>query len=184
MNRKEELQKVEHAICSCTKCMLWESRTHAVPGGGKVSAPVMIIGEAPGQHEDESGKPFVGRSGKLLDEMFEVAGLNRAKHLYITSVVKCRPPKNRNPYQKEINTCLPYVFKQLELIKPKLIICLGSVAAKTLLGKDFKISKKRGQWISFEGYGMLPTFHPSAVLRNPNLKQVVIEDFKRVAQRL
>ncbi|MFW6223085.1 MAG: uracil-DNA glycosylase, partial [Bacteroidota bacterium] len=173
-----------HEVRSCTKCPLWKSRRHAVPGAGKNTAPVMIIGEAPGQYEDESGEPFVGRSGKLLDEMLEAAGLNRHKHLYITSVVKCRPPKNRNPYQKEIKTCIPYVFEQLDLIQPKLIICLGSVAAKTLIGKNFKISKERGKWIAFKEYSMLPTYHPSAVLRNINLKQTVIADFKEVATKL
>lgn len=176
----KELKELEKLALQCTKCKLHEFRTQVVFGVGNPSAEIMFVGEAPGYNEDVQGEPFVGAAGKLLDKvLFEETGLTR-NEVYITNVVKCRPPNNRNPEEDEIIACNPYLLKQIEIIKPKVICALGNFAAKTLLGKNEGISKLRGRVFSAFNCKIVPTFHPAAILRNPNLIDVFRSDLKQV----
>ncbi|MCX7832205.1 MAG: uracil-DNA glycosylase [Actinobacteria bacterium] len=176
----EALQKLKDSALNCQKCKLHEYRTQVVFGVGNPDADLMFIGEAPGYNEDVKGEPFVGAAGKLLDKViFEETGLTR-NQIYITNVVKCRPPNNRNPEEDEIVACNPYLLKQIELIKPKVICALGNFAARTLLGKNEGISKLRGRIFISHGIKVVPTFHPAAILRNPNLIDTFREDIKLV----
>jgi DNA polymerase len=161
-------------IVSCTLCDLSQSRTRAVPGEGPVGAGIFLVGEAPGRDEDATGRPFVGRAGKLLDRALCEAGRERSQ-AFITSVVKCRPPKNRRPNKREMITCLPYLRQQIELVSPRIICLMGNVASSALLGKQ-GITALRGQ--VFEGR-YLVTYHPAAVLRNPNRWEEFVSDLKR-----
>lgn len=152
----------------CTKCKLKEGRTQVVPGEGVVPAPVMFIGEGPGQQEDEQGKPFVGRSGQLLTKMMNSIGLDRTKNCYIANIVKCRPPGNRNPEPDEVEQCLPWLKQQIRIVQPKIIVLVGAVALKSLLGSKQAITKMRGQWLEYEGVDATVIFHPSYLLRYPS----------------
>lgn len=175
----DELLKLEKEAKKCKKCKLYEYRTQVVFGVGNPEADLMFVGEAPGYNEDVQGEPFVGAAGKLLDKVIlEETGLTR-KEIYITNVVKCRPPNNRNPEEDEIIACNPYLLKQIEIIKPKVICALGKFAAKTLTGKNDGITKLRGQIFNFQNIKILPTFHPAAILRNPNLIEVFRQDIKQ-----
>ena len=140
----------------------------------------MCIGEGPGYYEDQQGKPFVGKSGILLDKILDACGFNRKEHVFIGNIVKCRPPNNRDPLPEERETCIPFLYKQIELIKPEIIILLGATALKGLIDPNAKITKVRGEWMSWNNRLVMPTFHPSALLRNPQLKRPVWEDFKKV----
>lgn len=150
----------------CHRCKLGDTRTHAVVDRGHVRAPVLIVGEAPGEVEDKRGKPFVGKSGQLLEKMLALAGLSK-KDIYLTNVTKCRPPHNRTPTSSEIKACLPYLKEQVRLINPKIIVLLGATAFKALTGDKRSISKVRGTWIEWEGRLCMPIFHPAYLLRNP-----------------
>ncbi len=165
------IQDLETMIRTCKRCPLSKSRTYAVPGEGPENAKILLLGEAPGKDEDLSGKPFVGRSGKILDQCFAEAGIDRSC-VFITNVVKCRPPQNRNPNAKETEACKPYLRAQLEMIDPKVVCLLGNVATKAVLGK-VGVTSLHGQ--VFEGR-FLVTFHPSAILRNRNLKPAFVSD--------
>ena len=160
------------ACKSCKKCPLHTHRTNVVVGHGPVPCHIMIIGEGPGQQEDEQAKPFVGRSGQLLSKILESVGIDREKETYITNTVKCRPPKNRTPLPTEIETCKPYLIRQIQLIQPRIIILLGSPSLKTVLEEQLAITKVRGQWYSTPVHYMkaplyiMPMFHPSYLLRN------------------
>jgi len=179
----ETYDELIHIIKNCGGCPLHEKRTQAVPGEGALDAKVMFVGEAPGRDEDLSGRPFVGAAGQLLDKILSAVGIIR-ESVYITNIVKCRPPGNRNPSEKEAKICLPYLRHQVAMIKPKIIVCLGSVAARNIIDKDAKISKIRGQIIQRKGYTIIPTYHPSALLHNPSLKRVTWEDFKKIKEKL
>ena len=182
---EEEWKRLELEILNCSKCRLSNSRTRAVPGEGDKKALVMFIGEAPGEKEDEQGRPFVGPAGKLLTELIESTGYKRSD-AYITNVVKCRPPGNRDPEEDEIETCLPYLLKQIDLIKPKIIVTLGRHAGSTI----FKLAGLK--WTSMTGnHGrvytgriqgrevkIIPTYHPASALYKPPLRRVLEEDFK------
>ena len=168
-----ELYDLAENIRKCTACPLWKTRTLAVPGDGK--GKIMIIGEAPGAEEDRQGIPFMGRAGKLLNELLETAGIDR-KNVFITNTVKCRPPKNRNPNTLELKTCRKWLDQQIETIKPKLIIILGRVALKALTGKE-KIKDLHGKISKFDGQKYFVTYHPSAGLRFKWIKEVLFEDF-------
>jgi uracil-DNA glycosylase len=175
--RAEKLEEMSEAIRVCTKCPLWQSRTIAVPGDGKYSSPVMIVGEAPGKEEDESGKPFVGSAGRYLDHVLEGTGLDR-RDFFITNTVKCRPPKNRVPKALEIKTCTShYLFNQIELIGPKLIMLLGAVAAKTVLGLK-SIGEARGRVIEKDGRKYIVGYHPASRFYREDLGAKVKEDFE------
>jgi DNA polymerase len=177
------LEELAAQIRVCTKCPLWESRTLAVPGDGKFSSKVMIIGEAPGREEDESGHPFVGSAGRYLDHVLEGTGLDRTD-FFITNTVKCRPPKNRTPKRLEVETCTSnYLFEQIELVNPKLIMLLGAVAAKKVLGVK-SINEARGRVINHEGRKYLVGYHPAVRFYREDLGQKVKEDFARLKREV
>lgn len=173
------LKELEEEIRVCKLCRLAESRKHAVPGEGNEEAEIMFIGEAPGRNEDEQGRPFVGSAGKLLEQALTNAGIERDE-VYITNIVKCRPPNNRVPLQDEINSCIPYLEKQIKLINPLVICILGRTAYQTLL-KGSSITSNRGKLITYQGRNYFLTIHPAAAIYNPSLKQVLIDDIKRLS---
>ena len=167
----------------CRGCALADTRTHVVFGDGCETAEIMLIGEGPGQHEDEQGIPFVGRAGQLLDDMLEIIHLDRAK-VYIANVVKCRPPQNRDPLNVEQDACIGYLRRQAALIKPKIIVCLGRVSAMEIIRPDFKISQEHGQFFEKDGCLMMALYHPAALLRDPRKKPETFEDLKRLQAKI
>ena len=179
----EEFQKLKEEVLQCTNCALSQNRTHVVFGEGPSDADIFCIGEGPGRDEDLTGRPFVGRSGQLLDKILAACGFNRKEHVFIGNIVKCRPPNNRAPLPEERSMCLPYLLQQIELVNPKIIILLGATALNGLLDPKLKITQVRGNWIEWQGRWVMPVFHPSALLRNPNLKRPTWEDFKKVVTR-
>jgi len=172
----EELNK---QICTCTKCPLGSTRTKFVFGVGNPHATLMLIGEAPGADEDAQGEPFVGRAGQLLNKILEAINFKR-EDVYICNILKCRPPNNRTPQPTEVEQCIPYLKKQIELIKPKVILCLGLVAAQNLLHTTESLGKLRGKTLTYEGTPLMITYHPAALLRNPNWKRPAWEDVQAV----
>ena len=176
----DDFEILRQEILQCTKCKLSENRNKVVFGEGNPNAEIMCIGEGPGYYEDQQGRPFVGKSGQLLDKILAVCGFTRKEHVFIANIVKCRPPNNRTPLPEERETCIPYLYKQLELIKPKIIILLGATALQGLVDPNARITKVRGTWIEWQNMLVMPTFHPSALLRNPKLKRDAWEDFKKV----
>jgi len=175
-----DLEELKQKVLSCTGCPLHQTRNHAVFGNGNPNAELMIIAEAPGFYEDKSGIVFQGKSGDLLDKILAAGGFNRNRHVYISNIVKCRPPNNREPNDAEKKACLPYLYRQIELIDPKIIILLGATALKSLIDPNAKITQTRGRWSNWKGRLVMPTYHPSALLRNPKLKRSVWEDIKNV----
>jgi DNA polymerase len=170
-------------LSSCRRCALCEGRHNVVVGRGSLTADVLLVGEAPGENEDLQGLPFVGRAGKLLD--FALEGLMYPPgSYYIANIVKCRPPKNRAPFDDEAEVCLPYLRRQVRLIAPKIIVCLGAVATRHIVGKDSKITRDRGVWVERKGCSIMPTFHPAALLRDDNKKESVWQDLKKARTRL
>ena len=167
----------------CKKCELHTTRTNVVFGTGNENADLMFVGEAPGRDEDENGKPFVGRAGQLLTKVIEAMELTRDK-VYIANVIKCRPPNNRNPKRTEIESCEPYLIRQIELIKPKVICALGTFATQMLLRTEVKISVLRGNFHEYRGTKVMPTYHPAYLLRNPEGKREVWEDMKKIMAEL
>lgn len=176
--KSTSLTELENLICDCTKCNLSKNRNKFVFGSGNANADVMVVGEGPGAEEDKQGLPFVGRAGKLLTDILIAIKFTR-EEVYIANIVKCRPPGNRTPLPDEMDTCLPYLKKQIELIKPKLILCLGLTAAKGLLKKKDSLTKMRGSVYEFEGAKVMVTYHPAALLRNPNWKKATWEDVQQ-----
>ena len=164
---------------NCTRCELHKARTNIVFGVGNPKAQLVFVGEGPGRDEDEQGEPFVGRAGKLLTQMIEAMGLRR-QDVYICNVVKCRPPENRLPEKDEIATCSPYLFRQIDVIKPKVVCCLGTCAAQTLLNTNQGISRYRGEFFDYRGAKLIATYHPAYLLRNPNAKGDVWKDLQKV----
>jgi uracil-DNA glycosylase len=175
----DTLEKIRETIGDCTRCRLHEHRTKIVFGVGNSKAELVFVGEGPGRDEDIQGEPFVGRAGKLLTQMIEAMGLRRAD-VYICNVVKCRPPENRTPEKDEMATCSPFLYRQLDVIRPKAIVCLGAVAVQALLGAGVGITKARGQWFDFRGTKLMPTYHPAYLLRNPAAKGDVWKDLQQV----
>lgn len=171
------------ALSECTRCGLHKGRTHVVPGEGDVHARLMFIGEGPGRDEDLQGRPFVGASGQLLTRMIQAMELTR-EAVYIANIVKCRPPGNRNPLPEEIAACLPYLRMQFALVRPQIIVLLGSVALQALLGAEYRITRCRGQWIQKKGVWIMPTYHPAALLHDVGKKRDVWADLQQVMQRL
>ncbi len=172
----------EEQISNCVRCRLHKNRTNAVPGEGTYDAEIVFIGEGPGKKEDELGRPFVGRSGELLDELLSKAGLKREK-VFITNVVKCRPPDNRDPRKDEKEACSYHLKKQLGTINPKIICTLGNHATSHFLGSA-GISEKHGKIFEINGLTIVPLYHPAAALYNPNLKEVMEEDFKSIKEKI
>jgi DNA polymerase len=171
------------ACKSCQSCELGKNRTNIVVGRGNINAPIMFIGEGPGEQEDLQGQPFVGPAGKLLDVLLD-ALMFKPDDYYIANIVKCRPPNNRVPNDVEAEKCLPYLRNQVALIRPRIIVCLGSTAAKYVISKDIKITHIRGQWFEQKGYWIMPTFHPAALLRDASKKALLFRDIKEVKIKL
>ncbi len=177
------LEEIREEIGDCTRCQLHEGRTNLVFGDGNPKARLMFVGEGPGRDEDIQGKPFVGRSGKLLTKIIEAMGLKR-EDVYIGNVVKCRPPNNRTPEQNEMDTCEQFLFKQIRFIKPEVIVCLGATAAKSILKTKASLGSLRGKFHMYSGSKLMVTYHPAALLRNPNFKKSAWEDMQVVMKEL
>ncbi len=181
MNKEFELLRKEIVVCQ--KCPLAKGRTNVVFGEGPFSSKIVCVGEGPGRDEDIKGRPFVGRSGQLLDKILAEFGFSRTENVFIGNIVKCRPPDNRAPKPLERAACTPFLLKQIELIQPKIIILLGATALNGLVDPKLKITKVRGEWIEWNGCLAMPTFHPAALLRNPNLKKDSWDDFKKIVEK-
>jgi len=170
-------------ILNCHRCKLSQTRNHAIFGEGNSNAEIFIIGEAPGKVEDIQGRPFVGPSGQLLDKIFAACGFTREAHVFISNIVRCRPPNNRVPTPDEVKTCIPWLYQQIELVNPKIIILLGATALKNMAGQHHRITMEHGQWINVRDRLAMPVYHPSALLRDPGLKRPTWEDFKKVVHK-
>ncbi len=170
-------------VYACEKCRLCATRTNVVPGEGNPSAELMFIGEGPGRDEDLQGRPFVGRSGELLTRMIRAIGLER-EQVYICNVVKCRPPQNRDPLNVEQDACLSYLRRQAALLRPKIIVCLGRIAAKAIIKEDFKITVEHGQWFQRGGVQMTAIYHPAALLREEGRRPETFEDLKSIQEKI
>ena len=177
-------EQLEQACRSCQRCALADGRHNVVFGVGPRDAEVMCIGEGPGENEDLQGEPFVGRGGKLLDDMLELIDLDRSRNVYIANIVKCRPPQNRDPLNTEQDACIGYLRNQVALIRPKIIVCLGRVAAMRLIREDFKISREHGQWTEKSGVWMTALYHPAAILRDPSKRPVTFDDLKSLQSKI
>ena len=183
-NRKRDLDQFCNSISLCKECELGNTRNNFVFGTGDPNADLLLIGEAPGEKEDNEGEPFVGRAGKLLDKILRAINKNRKKGVYITNVLKCRPPNNRDPLPSEVSKCEPYLLKQITMIQPKLIVALGRISGKTLLKKDIPLKNMREMIHNYHGIPLKVTYHPAALLRNPNFKKYAWEDFQWVRDYL
>lgn len=174
---------LKKSIAECKKCRLCTNRTNIVLGEGNINAKIMFIGEGPGADEDKQGLPFVGKAGQLMNKAFQALGINR-EEIYIANIVKCRPPSNRVPEEDEAQACLNYLRNQVVLIKPEIIVLLGSTALKTILGKEYGITAVRGKWMEKNGIKYMPTWHPAALLRDENKKIEFWQDLKEVKKYL
>lgn len=178
------LNAISSEIMACRACGLGTSRKNPVPGAGVINPAVMFIGEGPGAEEDKTGIPFVGKAGQYLDKWLSAIGLNRSEHCFIGNIIKCRPPGNRDPHPEEIAACRPFLIRQLKLINPVIIITLGRFASQVICDSEDGIGRLRGKTYSYEGIPVVPTYHPSAVLRNPDLRSAVWDDLKRAKDLL
>lgn len=176
-------EELEKSIIDCKKCKLCTGRTNIVFGTGNKEADLMFIGEGPGADEDREGEPFVGKAGKLMNMAFNGIGINR-EEVYIANIVKCRPPSNRNPEEDEARSCIDYLRNQVMLVKPKVIVLLGSVALKNILGNEYGITASRGNWVERKGILYMPTWHPAALLRDENKKIEFWKDLKQVKEKM
>lgn len=179
-----DFESLKKDCSACKKCPLGETRTNLVFGVGNERAEVMFIGEGPGYNEDMQGEPFVGRGGQLLDKFLEYIDLDRHKNIYIANMVKCRPPENRDPTEKEQDLCIEWLREQTRLIRPKIMVCLGRISAQRLISKDFRVTVQHGQFIEKGGILFMGTFHPAALLRNPNNKPAALEDFIALREKI
>lgn len=180
----ENWEQLKKDCMGCDKCELGKTRTKLVFGVGNENAKVLFIGEGPGANEDLQGEPFVGRGGQLLDKFLAAVDLDRKKNIYIANMVKCRPPQNRDPLPAEQDMCIGWLREQTRLLKPKIIVCLGRISATRLISPDFKVTKQHGQFIEKNGTLMMGTFHPAALLRNPNQKPAALEDFVALREKI
>ena len=183
-DREQRLAAIAERVRRCTRCPLAEGRMNAVPGEGVLDPVVMVIGEGPGADEDRRGIPFVGRAGQYLDKWLDAIGVSREKSAFIGNIVKCRPPGNRDPKPVESDACMPYLREQIELIRPKTILSVGRIATGLLLGSSAGIGSLRGRTYYYDGIPLIPTYHPSGVLRNPDLRRPVWDDLKRLVELL
>lgn len=175
----EGWEKLQTECLSCRNCALAQTRTNVVFGMGNRRSPVLFIGEAPGATEDETGLPFTGRAGKLLDSMLASVGMDRSE-IYIANTIKCRPPKNRDPFPEEQSACLPWLQAELELLKPKMIVCLGRISAMRFIKPDFRITQEHGVWFERDGRMIMAIYHPAALLRDPSKRGDAFEDLRKV----
>ena len=179
----EELKRLEAACAGCRKCPLGETRTKLVFGVGRAPSELMLIGEGPGEQEDLQGEPFVGPAGKLLDDMLEMISLDRSR-IYIANMVKCRPPHNRDPQEEEMAACRAWLDGQIALVKPKIIVCLGRIAAGALIRDDFRITREHGQWFERDGVKYMAIYHPSALLRDLSKRPETFADLRELRRVL
>lgn len=175
---------LKQTCSSCTRCGLCETRNHVVFGIGREDADILFVGEGPGEQEDLQGEPFVGPAGKLLDDMLSIIDLDRNSNCYIANIVKCRPPRNRDPLETEQDACIGYLRNQVALIKPKIIVCLGRIAAKRLIDQDYRITRQHGQWVERNGIWMTAVYHPSALLRDVNKRPETFDDLISIREKL
>ena len=175
--------ELEQTCQSCRECELCTTRNRMVFGVGNRQADVMLIGEGPGEHEDLQGEPFVGPAGKLLDDMLSIIDLNR-QNVYIANIVKCRPPHNRDPKEEEQDACIGYLRTQVELVQPKIIICLGRIAAKRIISPEYRITREHGQWVSHDGVWMTAIYHPSALLRDASKRPETFDDLISIRKKI
>ena len=176
-------QKLLADCSACTACELHKTRTNCVFGTGNTAADILFVGEAPGEREDATGIPFVGRAGQLLDRYLYAVDIAR-KDVYIANILKCRPPKNRDPLPDEETACMDYLREQVKIIRPRIIVCLGRISAMKLIKPDFKITQEHGKWFEKGNYLMTAVYHPAALLRDPRKKEDMMEDMKRIAEKL
>ncbi|HSH35438.1 uracil-DNA glycosylase [Schnuerera sp.] len=176
------LDKLQSIVTKCHRCPLSKTRTNVVFGEGNPKAKLVFVGEGPGFNEDKIGRPFVGKAGQLFDKMIEAIGLKR-EYIYITNIVKCRPPNNRNPLEEESKICIEFLRWQVKIIEPDIIVCLGAVAARNIIDKNFKITKERGIWFNRGNFSIIATYHPAALLRDESKKREAWEDFKRIKKK-
>jgi len=184
--KREELERLQEIVFQCKNCRLWEGKRNYVFGEGNPDAEIIFVGEAPGSEEDLQGRPFVGEAGQLLNRIISAMGFKR-EDVYIGNIIKCRPPQNRTPLRDEIEACKDYIFQQIEIIKPKIIVSLGSTPLNTLYGRNVPIGKFRGKWFEWKGIPVMPTFHPAYLVRNPQnkeLKKLVWDDIKECLRKL
>ena len=177
-------EELKSECLTCTKCGLCETRTNVVFGDGVADAEVLFIGEGPGQNEDEQGLPFVGRSGQLLDHYLEAVDLSRDRNVYIANIVKCRPPQNRDPLPEESTACMPWLRQQFQLIRPKIVVCLGRIAAQQMMEPTFSVSRDHGKFFEKQGTLFMATYHPAALLRYPVNKPAVFGDFVALREKI
>ena len=177
------MEKLITEVEKCQKCNLYKSRNKVVFGEGPVPASILLIGEGPGADEDLSGRPFVGKAGKLLDKILAACNFTRDEHVYIANIVKCRPPHNRVPEPDEMRLCLPYLEEQIKILQPRIIVTMGATALKGLTGENLRITQERGKWRFWRDFYLMPVFHPAALLRNPGLKRETWEDFKNIIRK-
>ena len=182
-NNNESWAELEKLCENCTKCQLYKTKTNTVFGKGSKSAVILFVGEAPGEQEDLQGIPFCGASGQLLDKYFAAIDM-KPEEYYVGNILKCRPPHNRDPLPEEQEACIGYLREQLKLINPKIIVCLGRISAQRLISKDFKVTQQHGQFIEKGGILFMGTFHPAALLRNPNQKPDALEDFLALQRKI
>ena len=176
-------EELENACRSCEKCPLSTTRTNCVFGAGNRQARLMFVGEAPGEQEDRTGTPFVGRAGQLLDRFLFAVDIKR-EDVYIANILKCRPPKNRDPLPAEEDACIDYLRAQVRLIRPKMIVCLGRIAAMRLISPDYKITKQHGEWVERGGFLMTAVYHPAALLRDPRKNEEMLADMESIKAKL
>lgn len=179
-NDLQNIESLKNSVLNCTKCDLSLTRNKVIFGEGNPHAGIMLIGEAPGRDEDIQGRPFVGLSGQLLDKILIACGFTRKEHIFISNIVKCRPPGNRVPTPAEASVCMPWLLSQIEIINPVMLVLLGSTALKYMAGQDYKITRDHGTWISIQNRIAMPVYHPAALLRDPSLKRDTWEDFKKI----
>ena len=180
----QQWPELKSACGSCTRCGLCETRRNVVFGVGNEKADVMFVGEGPGEQEDIQGEPFVGPAGKLLDDMLSIIDLDRHSNIYIANIVKCRPPRNRDPMETEQDACIGYLENQIALVQPKIIVCLGRISAKRLIDEDYRITRQHGQWVQKNGIWMTAIYHPSALLRDVSKRPETFDDLISIRSKI
>ncbi len=180
----DDWEQLRGECADCRRCGLCESRHNVVFGVGNPNADVMFVGEGPGEQEDLQGEPFVGPAGKLLDDMLRIIDLDRQENCYIGNIVKCRPPRNRDPQETEQDACMGYLERQIALVQPKILICLGRIAAKRLIDQDYRITRQHGQWVQRNGVWITAIYHPSALLRDVSKRPETFEDLLSIREKI